>query len=34
MPYEILSTGPDCGIIEFLTDALSIDYIKRKLYSY
>jgi phosphatidylinositol kinase/protein kinase (PI-3 family) len=32
-PYEILSTGPGCGIIEFVHDALSVDYIKRKLYS-
>jgi phosphatidylinositol 4-kinase B len=31
-PYEILSTGEGCGIIEFLTDTLSIDYIKRKIY--
>ena len=31
-PYEILATGPGCGIIEFLNDALSIDYIKRKLF--
>lgn len=30
-PYEILSTGPGCGIIEFIDDALSIDYIKWKL---
>ena len=32
-PYEILSTGEGCGIIEFLTDTLSIDYIKRKMYT-
>ena len=30
-PYEILSTSPRCGIIEFLPDTLSIDYIKRKM---
>ena len=30
-PYEILSTGQGCGIIEFLPDCLSIDYIKRKI---
>lgn len=29
-PYEILSTGPGCGIIEFIPDAFSIDYIKKK----
>lgn len=33
-PYEILATGPGCGIIEFINDALSIDYIKRKLYTH
>ena len=32
-PYEILATGPGCGIIEFINDALSMDYIKRKLYN-
>ena len=31
-PYEILATGQGCGLIEFLTDTLSIDYIKRKIY--
>ena len=30
-PYEILSTGQDCGIVEFISDAFSIDYIKRKM---
>jgi phosphatidylinositol kinase/protein kinase (PI-3 family) len=30
-PYEIISTGQGCGIIEFLTDTLSIDFIKRKI---
>ena len=30
-PYEILSTGTNCGIVEFIPDAFSIDYIKRKL---
>jgi len=29
--YEIMASGPGCGIIEFLPDSLSIDYIKRKL---
>jgi len=30
-PYEILSTGPNCGIVEFISDALSVDYIKKKM---
>jgi hypothetical protein len=30
-PYEILATSPGCGIIEFLPDTLSIDYIRRKM---
>lgn len=30
-PYEILSTGPNCGIVEFVSDCMSIDYIKRKM---
>jgi phosphatidylinositol 4-kinase B len=30
-PYEILATGPGCGILEFLPDTLSIDYLKRKM---
>ena len=30
-PYEILSTELDCGIVEFLPDTYSIDYIKRKM---
>ena len=29
--YEILSTGENCGIVEFITDAMSIDYIKKSL---
>lgn len=29
-PYEILATGKDCGLIEFLTDSASIDAIKKK----
>ena len=29
-PYEILATGKDCGLIEFLADAMSIDAIKKK----
>ncbi|CDW87840.1 phosphatidylinositol 4-kinase [Stylonychia lemnae] len=30
-PYEILATGPRCGLIEVVSDAISIDGIKRKL---
>lgn len=30
-PYEILSTGINCGIVEFITDSFSIDYIKKKM---
>ena len=30
-PYEILATGQRCGLIEVVSDALSIDSIKRKL---
>mmetsp|Transcript_3424 Transcript_3424/g.7131 ORF Transcript_3424/g.7131 Transcript_3424/m.7131 type:complete len:250 (+) Transcript_3424:1372-2121(+) len=30
-PYEIISTGPNCGLIECVTDAMSIDSIKRSL---
>jgi len=29
-PYEILATGKDCGLIEFLSDAVSIDAFKKK----
>lgn len=29
--YEILSTGENCGIVEFIPDAFSIDYIKKSL---
>lgn len=29
-PYEILATGKDCGLIEFLPDATSIDAYKKK----
>eukprot|EP00356_Strombidium_inclinatum_P001737 CAMPEP_0170511186 /NCGR_PEP_ID=MMETSP0208-20121228/66167_1 /TAXON_ID=197538 /ORGANISM="Strombidium inclinatum, Strain S3" /LENGTH=219 /DNA_ID=CAMNT_0010794703 /DNA_START=2067 /DNA_END=2722 /DNA_ORIENTATION=- len=31
-PYEIISTGENCGLVEFLPDSLSIDYIKKKLH--
>ena len=30
-PYEILSTGQNCGIVEFIPDSYSIDFIKKKL---
>ena len=30
-PYEILSTGENCGIVEFIADSFSIDYIKKKM---
>jgi phosphatidylinositol kinase/protein kinase (PI-3 family) len=30
-PYEILATGPRCGLIEVVSDAFSIDSIKKKL---
>lgn len=30
-PYDILSTGVNCGIVEFISDAMSIDYIKKKM---
>jgi len=30
-PYEILGTGPNCGLIEVINDAMSIDAIKKKM---
>ncbi len=30
-PYEILATGARCGLIELVSDALSINDIKRKM---
>lgn len=30
-PYEILATGPNCGLIECIKDALSVDSIKKKM---
>ena len=30
-PYEILATGRDCGLIEFVKDSLSIDYIRKAM---
>ena len=29
--YEILATGPNCGLIEFINDAISLDEIHRKV---
>lgn len=28
--YEIIATGPDCGLLECVTDAMSLDSLKRK----
>ena len=30
-PYDILATGPDCGILECVPDAMSIDALKRSM---
>jgi len=30
-PYEILATGARCGLLEVVSDALSIDSIKKKM---
>lgn len=29
-PYEILATGPNCGLIEFVADTMSLDEIHKK----
>lgn len=29
-PYEIIATGPRCGLIEVVSDALSVHAIKEK----
>ena len=29
-PYEILATGPHCGLIEFVQDSMSIDEIHKQ----
>lgn len=29
-PYEIIVTGPDSGVLEFVTDSISIDGLKKK----
>ena len=30
-PYEIIATGPHCGLIEVVSDALSVSSIKEKV---
>eukprot|EP00826_Nyctotherus_ovalis_P041698 TRINITY_DN4240_c0_g1_i13.p1 TRINITY_DN4240_c0_g1~~TRINITY_DN4240_c0_g1_i13.p1 ORF type:complete len:230 (+),score=77.62 TRINITY_DN4240_c0_g1_i13:2037-2726(+) len=30
-PYEIISTGPNCGLLEFLSNTLSLDALNKKL---
>lgn len=30
-PYEILATGKDCGLIEFVQDGLSLDFIRKMM---
>jgi len=30
-PYEILATGKDCGLIDFIKDGLSIDQIRKEM---
>jgi phosphatidylinositol kinase/protein kinase (PI-3 family) len=32
-PYEVLSMGPDCGIIEIVKEAVTIDNLKKKMKS-
>ena len=29
--YDILSTGENCGIVQFIPESYSIDFIKRKI---
>ena len=29
-PYEILATGPNCGLIEFVAQTMSLDEIHKK----
>jgi|TARA_B110000285_G_C14995049_1_gene548355 phosphatidylinositol kinase/protein kinase (PI-3 family) len=31
--YDILSTGENCGIVQFIPESYSIDYIKKKIRS-
>lgn len=30
-PYEIIATGPNCGLIEAITDSMSIHAVKEKV---
>jgi phosphatidylinositol 4-kinase B len=30
-PYEVISMGPDCGIIEIVKETVTIDGLKKKL---
>jgi phosphatidylinositol kinase/protein kinase (PI-3 family) len=30
-PYEVISMGPDCGVMEMIKDALTIDGLLKKL---
>jgi len=30
-PYEVLSMGPDCGIIEMVKDSVTFDKLKKHL---
>jgi len=30
-PYEILSIGPDCGIVEMVKNSVTLDSLKRYL---
>ena len=30
-PYEILATDHNCGVIEFVKDGLSVDYIRKAM---
>lgn len=32
-PYEVLSMGPDCGIIEMVKDSITLDKLKKQLKS-
>lgn len=32
-PYEVLSMGPDCGIIEMVKDSITFDKLKKQLKS-
>ena len=30
-PYEIIATGPDCGLLEFVKDGLGVDCIHKEM---